>query len=101
MSDALRVSTPPELLIDADAVHAVCRTFIADEFKKIGVRNAILGLSGGIDSALVAFLTADAIGADRLRTYILPYRTSAASSREDALAVASALGQIGAFHGNA
>ena len=92
MSDALRVSTPPELLIDADAVHAVCRTFIADEFKKIGVRNAILGLSGGIDSALVAFLTADAIGADRLRTYILPYRTSAASSREDALAVASALG---------
>ena len=49
MSDARRVSTPPELLIDADAVHAVCRTFIADEFKKIGVRNAILGLSGGSD----------------------------------------------------
>ena len=92
MSDALRVSTPPELLLDVDAVHAVCRTFIADEFKKIGVRNAILGLSGGIDSALVAFLTADAIGADRLRTYILPYRTSAASSRDDALAVANALG---------
>lgn len=92
MSDARRLSIPPELLIDADAVHAVCRAFIVDEFKKIGVRNAILGLSGGIDSALVAFLTADAIGADRLRTYILPYRTSAARSREDALAVAHAIG---------
>jgi NAD+ synthase len=92
MSDVGRLNTPPELLIDANAVHAICRTFIADEFKKIGVRNAILGLSGGIDSALVAFLTADAIGADRLRTYILPYRTSAASSRNDALAVANTLG---------
>lgn len=92
MGEAIKVGTPPELLIDVQAVHAICRAFIQDQFEKIGARNAILGLSGGIDSALVGFLTADAIGVDRLRTYILPYRTSAPSSREDALTVAKAIG---------
>lgn len=83
---------PPELQINVSAVQAACREFIREEFEKIGLRYAILGLSGGIDSALVGFLTADAIGADRLRTYIMPYRTSAPSSRLDALSVAAALG---------
>ena len=83
---------PSELGIDLEAVRDVCRTFIREQFKKIGAKHAILGLSGGIDSALVGYLTADALGADRLRTYILPYRTSAPTSRTDALAVAAALG---------
>ncbi len=92
MGEAITRSIPPELSIDVQAVHATLRAFIKDQFRKIGAENAILGLSGGIDSALVGFLTADAIGPDRLRTYILPYRTSAPSSREDALAVAQTLG---------
>lgn len=92
MGEVSRIATPPELAIDVTAVHAICRRFIQDEFTRIGAQHAILGLSGGIDSALVGFLTADAIGADRLRTYTLPYRTSAPSSRDDALAVAKALG---------
>lgn len=83
---------PAELAIDVQAVRAICSQFIVEQFESIGVRHAILGLSGGIDSALVAYLTAEAIGADRMRTYVLPYRTSAASSRMDALSVAHALG---------
>ncbi|MFZ9763158.1 MAG: NAD+ synthase [Candidatus Limnocylindrus sp.] len=92
MEKALNGGIPSELSIDVVSVHATLRSFIQDQFKNIGAQNAILGLSGGIDSALVGFLTADAIGSDRLRTYIMPYRTSAPSSREDALAVAKALG---------
>lgn len=83
---------PSELSIDLEMVRGVCRTFIQEQFQKIGAKHAILGLSGGIDSALVGFLTADALGVDRLRTFILPYRTSSPTSRADALAVATALG---------
>ena len=92
MSGVGGVQIPSELGIDLEVVRGVCRTFIQEQFKTIGAKYAILGLSGGIDSALVGFLTADALGADRLRTYILPYRTSAPTSRADALAVAAALG---------
>ena len=92
MSGAGAVQIPEELLIDLEVVRGICRTFIQEQFKKIGARHAILGLSGGIDSALVGLLTADALGADRLRTYILPYRTSAPASRADALEVVAALG---------
>ena len=44
----------------------------------------VLGLSGGIDSAVVAFLVAEAIGADRLLAVMMPYRTSSPASRADA-----------------
>ena len=92
MSGAGAVQIPSELDIDLEVVRDICRTFIQEQFKTIGAKHAILGLSGGIDSALVGFLTVDALGADRLRTYILPYRTSAPTSRTDALTVAAALG---------
>jgi len=92
MSGEVAIHIPEELKLDLDRTVSICRNFIQEQFKAIGARHAILGLSGGIDSALVGFLTADALGTDRLRTYILPYRTSAPTSRTDALAVASALG---------
>jgi NH3-dependent NAD+ synthetase len=56
---ALNGGIPSELSIDVVSVHATLRSFIQDQFKNIGAQNAILGLSGGIDSALVGFLTAD------------------------------------------
>jgi NAD+ synthase len=49
-------------------------------------------LSGGIDSALVAYLVAEAIGADKLLCVLMPYRTSAAASRSDAEEVVRRLG---------
>ena len=50
------------------------------------------GLSGGIDSALVAYLTAEAIGPERLLAVMLPYRSSSPASRADAESVVTALG---------
>ena len=57
-----------------------------------GFERAVLGLSGGIDSALVAYLVAEAIGAERLLAVLMPYRTSSPASRADAEAVVAALG---------
>jgi NAD+ synthase len=52
----------------------------------------VLGLSGGIDSALVAYLTAEAIGADKLLCVLMPYRTSSPASRADGEEVVRRLG---------
>ena len=52
----------------------------------------MLALSGGIDSALVAYLVAEAIGAERLLAVLMPYRTSSPASRADAESVVADLG---------
>ncbi len=52
----------------------------------------VVNLSGGLDSAIVAFLAAEAVGAENVRALLLPYRTSVAASRDDAMRVVEALG---------
>jgi NAD+ synthase len=52
----------------------------------------VLGLSGGIDSALCAALAVDALGAERVRCVMLPYRFTSRDSIEDSAAIAKALG---------
>ncbi|MEW5717449.1 MAG: NAD+ synthase [Chloroflexota bacterium] len=66
--------------------------FIRVELTRVGFSRGILGLSGGIDSSLVAFLAAEALGADNVLGMILPYRTSNPDSRADAELVAQQLG---------
>jgi NAD+ synthase len=66
--------------------------FIREEVKKVGLRKGVLGLSGGIDSALVAFLAAEALGPDNVHACIMPYRTSNPESEAHALFVAEQLG---------
>jgi NAD+ synthase len=83
---------PPELAIDADLARRVIAEFIRGQLRQAGFEHAVVGLSGGIDSALVAFLVAEAIGADRLLCVLMPYRTSAAESRTDAEEVVRRLG---------
>jgi NAD+ synthase len=83
---------PTELAIDTDVARRVIGEFIRGQLRQAGFERAVLGLSGGIDSALVAFLTAEAIGADRLLCVLMPYRASAAASRGDAEAVVARLG---------
>jgi NAD+ synthase len=83
---------PPELAIDTDAARAVIGEFIREQLARAGFERVVLGLSGGIDSALVAFLVAEAIGADRLLAVLMPYRTSAPASRADAEEVVGLLG---------
>jgi len=83
---------PTELAIDTDVARRVIGEFVRGQLRQAGFERAVLGLSGGIDSALVAFLIADAIGAEQLLCVLMPYRTSSPASREDAEEVVRRLG---------
>jgi NAD+ synthase len=83
---------PTELAIDTDVARRVIGEFIRGQLRQAGFERAVLGLSGGIDSGLVAYLVAEAIGADRLLCVLMPYRTSSPASREDAEEVVRRLG---------
>jgi NAD+ synthase (glutamine-hydrolysing) len=65
---------------------------IRDYVRKNGFRGCLLGLSGGIDSAVVAALAAEAVGAENVVSVYMPSEFSAHKSGEDAAAVAAALG---------
>jgi NAD+ synthase len=83
---------PDELLIDSAMARRIIGRFISGHMEQTGFERAVLGLSGGIDSALVAYLTAEAIGAQNLLCLMLPYRTSSPASRADAEQVVADLG---------
>jgi NAD+ synthase len=83
---------PAELAIDTDVARRVIVDFIRSQLEQSGFERCVLGLSGGIDSALVAYLVSAAIGAERLLCLLMPYRTSSPASRDDAEAVVAALG---------
>jgi NAD+ synthase (glutamine-hydrolysing) len=65
---------------------------LSDYFRKLGLKKAILGLSGGIDSAVVAVLAAEALGADNVRVLLLPSQFSSDHSVSDARQLAENLG---------
>ncbi|MFN3605956.1 MAG: NAD+ synthase, partial [Cypionkella sp.] len=65
---------------------------VRDYMGKTGFKKAVLGLSGGVDSALVAAIAADALGPQNLRCVMLPSRYTSASSLADAARVAAAIG---------
>ena len=83
---------PAELAIDAGVARRVIVEFIRGQLRQAGFEKLLLGLSGGIDSALVAYLSAEAIGAERLLCVLMPYRTSSEASLVDARSVVDALG---------
>ena len=67
-------------------------TGVRDYFGKLGFKKAILGLSGGIDSAVVAVLAADALGKDNVRVILMPSQFSSDHSVDDARQLAENLG---------
>jgi len=83
---------PAELAIDTGVARRVIAEFIRGQLRQAGFERLVLGLSGGIDSALVAYLSAEAIGAERLLCVLMPYRTSSDASRADAEEVVRRLG---------
>ncbi len=80
------------LTANTDLLRTILVGFIRDEVHKVGVRKAVLGLSGGIDSALVVFLAAEALGAENVHAICMPYRTSNPESEHHARLVAEACG---------
>jgi NAD+ synthase len=82
----------PRLAINTDLARKILVMFLHDAVTKVGYERAILNLSGGIDSALVAYLIADAIGPDNVLALRLPYKSSSQDSLDDAQAVIDALG---------
>jgi NAD+ synthase len=83
---------PAELAIDTAIARRVTVDFIRNQLRQAGFDKALLGLSGGIDSALVAYLAAEAIGPERLLCVMMPYRTSSRASVDDAQTVIDDLG---------
>jgi len=83
---------PDELTIDPEAVRARIVRWIREQLAGAGMERVVLGLSGGVDSALVAQLVVEAIGAGRLLCLRLPYRTSSPASAADAALVVQRLG---------
>jgi NAD+ synthase len=75
-----------------EADYAACVLGLRDYVDKNGFKGVVFGLSGGIDSALCAAIAVDALGPDRVRAVMLPYRYTSTDSLEDAAAVAKALG---------
>ncbi|TMF39588.1 MAG: NAD+ synthase [Chloroflexi bacterium] len=80
------------MAIDTDVARRVIGEFIRGQLRQAGFERTVLGLSGGIDSALVAYLVADAIGPERLLCVLMPYRTSSSASTDDAKEVVRRLG---------
>ncbi|MEA2474161.1 MAG: hypothetical protein QOE06_2076 [Thermoleophilaceae bacterium] len=81
-----------EPLSPEEEIYAALRTGLADYAAKNGFEHVVLGLSGGIDSALVALLAVDALGADRVTCVSMPSPYSSSGTRDDARAIAESLG---------
>lgn len=80
------------LEINTDLTRRIITGFIQDQIAKAGMTRAVIGLSGGIDSALSAYLSAEALGAENVLAVRMPYRTSASASLTDAETVIEDLG---------
>jgi NAD+ synthase len=75
-----------------EADYRACMLGLRDYVDKNGFKNVVLGLSGGIDSAICAALAVDALGEERVRCVMMPYRYTSKDSLTDAEACARALG---------
>ena len=65
-----------KLDLNLKEVHNELVEFLRENFKKAGFSKAVLGLSGGIDSALVAYLLRDALGKENILAIMMPYKSS-------------------------
>ena len=94
MSARASLSDPvfPPLAINPELVRGILVGFIQNEVRKVGFERVVLGVSGGVDSSLVATLAAQALGPKNVLGVIMPYRLSDPKSRSDALEVIKQLG---------
>ena len=81
-----------KLDLNLKEVHSELVEFLRENFKKAGFSKAVLGLSGGIDSALVAYLLRDALGKENVLAIMMPYKSSNPDSLNHAKLVVEDLG---------
>jgi len=94
MSAPASLSEPvfPPLAINPELVRKILVRCIQNEVQKVGFERGVLGLSGGVDSSLVATLASQALGPTNVLAVIMPYKSSDVKSRSDALQVVQQLG---------
>jgi len=91
--DSSRTDHPDwDLALDPDWTTRILTRFIKSELHRTGRRRLVLGLSGGIDSAVAVYLAARAIDPKKILSVLMPYRTSSPASIEHAELVVDALG---------
>jgi NAD+ synthase len=81
-----------DLQIDTDLARTILTGFIRSEITRAGFEHAVIGLSGGVDSALSCYLAAEALGPQNVLAVMMPYHTSSPESQEHARLVVEALG---------
>ena len=81
-----------KLDLNLKEAHSELVEFLRESFKKAGFSKAVLGLSGGIDSALVAYLLRDALGKENVLAIMMPYKSSNPDSLNHAKLVVEDLG---------
>jgi len=100
---------PVELHINCEVVERMLLEFCRREVRKVGLEKVVVGLSGGIDSAVSLYLGARALGPENTIAVLMPYATSSQASLDDAMACVDDLGlpyhvvtisdQIDAYYG--
>jgi NAD+ synthase len=93
-ADGWRCSGGPNAVLETgdEADYAACVLGVRDYVDKNGFPGVVIGLSGGVDSALCAAMAVDALGPERVRCVMLPYRFTSQASLDDAAEIARALG---------
>ena len=81
-----------DLTINTQLAEKILTGFIRTELHRVGITKAVLGLSGGIDSALSLYLSARALGAENVLAVRMPYKTSASDTLSDAQKMIDDLG---------
>ena len=80
-----------DLSLNTSVVRTLLEKFLLDETRNAGFARGVVGLSGGVDSAVTAFLAVGALGRENVRAVLMPYRTSSRESLSDAQLVLDAL----------
>jgi len=88
----METSSPQsDLSLDSPTVCTILVNFIRDETHNAGFSRGVVGLSGGVDSAVTAYLAVRALGKDNVRAVMMPYKASSPDSLHDAKLVIDAL----------
>lgn len=88
----MKIEIPKILQVDPDVVVPILVEFIRDEVHRAGFTRGVLGLSGGVDSAVGLALAVRALGVENVTPLIMPHRVSRPQSAEDARGLAARLG---------